>query len=232
MNQLPQLKPAPPPAASNSKSETARLDPHFTAHLSANCEALRNDLEQAQELAADFQRDLSGKSNEVAHFKQLLELTEHDLGRLQADILELRAERHRLANEVMMKDALELRLEKVTGERNRLAAELDSLRQALASGGAENAQRVRERERQTTIQNLQMRVLQQQLQAVRTAPGLAQRLATRDPRLRAELDALAATVQELQTLMDKAAPAPAVEIPQVAPIDFGRDEFVDVKFGK
>jgi hypothetical protein len=49
-----------------------RTDPSLSANLRADYEAVQNDLEQATELAAEFQRQLAGKSNEVAELKQLL----------------------------------------------------------------------------------------------------------------------------------------------------------------
>src|SRR3954470_15918055 len=81
--------------------DITQTDPMLSAQLRANCEALRNDLEQAQGLASDFQAQLNGKSNEAAHFKQVLEKTQQNLERLQSDILRLREERHSLANDVM-----------------------------------------------------------------------------------------------------------------------------------
>jgi hypothetical protein len=48
--------------------DTTQTDLKLTFQLRADCEALRNDLEQAQELANDFRAQLSGKSNEAAHF--------------------------------------------------------------------------------------------------------------------------------------------------------------------
>src|SRR5580765_3302682 len=85
--------PVPPPL------DITQTDPQLSSRLRADCEALRNDLAQAQELAGDFQAQLSGKSNEAAHFKQVLEHTQQNLERLQADILRLREERHSLAND-------------------------------------------------------------------------------------------------------------------------------------
>src|SRR4051812_35613295 len=133
--------------------DTTQTDPKLSAQLRADCDALRNDLEQAQELAHDFQAQLNGKSNEAAHFKQLLEKTQATLARLQDDIKKLREERHGLANDVMRLQAIELQKAQITGERNRLAAELDSLRRGLAAGEEERKCRTRDRGRQETILN-------------------------------------------------------------------------------
>lgn len=99
----------------------------------ADYEAVRNDLDQARQLAADFQYQLSGKSNECADLKALLEKSSGDLGKLQEAITELRKERHRLANEANRTLALELRLEKVLSERDQLRGEVEVLRNRSAS---------------------------------------------------------------------------------------------------
>lgn len=212
-------------------------DPLLSAQLRADCEALRNDLAQAQELAGDFQAQLNGKSNEAAHFKQVLEKTEANLGRLQADILRLREERHGLANDVMRLQAIEMQKAHITGERNRLAAELDSLRRGLAAGEEERTRRSRERGRQETILNLQVQVLRKQLQAVRSTPGIPQRIATCDPTVRSELESLATVVRDLLAVLDEDAAArvptgdPICGSPAV-PMNFTRDEVVEVAFEK
>src|SRR5678816_1828795 len=93
--------------------------------LQADYEAVRNDLEQAQELAADFQRQVADKSNEVAHIKLLLQKSAADLARLEGHVGELRQERHRLANELMLASAMELELTKVKRERDQLRKEVE-----------------------------------------------------------------------------------------------------------
>ena len=115
--------PAPPAAPTN---------PRLTARLKADYEAVRNDLEQAQQLAADFQAQLAGKTNEVAHFKTLLEKSRADLERLEGHVVELRQERHRLANMLMRTSVFEEEARRLAEERNHLRKEMDSLRQALS----------------------------------------------------------------------------------------------------
>ena len=107
-----------------------RVNPKTTASLVADYEAVRNDLEQASGLAAEFQRQLSRKSTECAQFKQVFEKTTKDLAHLQTSIAALREERHRLANEAMMATALQMKLTKAAEERDRLRAELDAARMA------------------------------------------------------------------------------------------------------
>ena len=101
------------------------LNPNLSGTLTADYVALENDLVQAQELAADFQRQLAGKSNEHAQLKQIFEKTQADLAHLQEGIVELRAERHRLANEAMRATAFQAKLAMVTAERDRLQVELE-----------------------------------------------------------------------------------------------------------
>ncbi len=118
-------------------------NPHLSENLRADYEALQNDMEQARELAADFQRQLAGKSNEFAQLKQLFEKTTVDLAALEAGIVELRAERHRMANEAMRARAYEVKLAKVTTERDQLQQEVHQLR---AQSGEEMERALRERD--------------------------------------------------------------------------------------
>ena len=123
------------------------VNPTLSGSLTADHEALQNDLVQAQELAADFQRQLAGKSNEYAQLKQILEKTQKDLEHLQEGIVELRAERHRLANEAMRAIAFETKLGKVTGERDRLRIDLEVVRQAMGKKVDEMMSLLRDRDR-------------------------------------------------------------------------------------
>lgn len=123
------------------------VNPHLSGSLTADHEALKNDLLQAQDLAADFRQQLAGKSNEYAQLKQILEKTQQDLEHLQAGIVELRAERHRLANEAMRAVAFEAKLAKVTGERDRLRIDLEVVRQAMAKKMDEMTIQLRQRDR-------------------------------------------------------------------------------------
>ena len=95
-------------------------DPKLTGNLTAEYEALQNDLQQAKSLAMDYQNQLSDKSNEFAALKLALEKTTADLEKLQSHIVALREERHRLANEVMRVVSLEAKVASLTGELKRL----------------------------------------------------------------------------------------------------------------
>jgi len=121
---------APDPGETAEDVSAPRTNPHLTANLQADYDAIRNDLEQAKVLAADFQKLAADKSNELAHIKGLLEKTSTDLNRLQSHVNELRQERHRLANELMIASGTEVELTKVKRERDQLKAELENFRQA------------------------------------------------------------------------------------------------------
>ena len=103
--------------------DDARHRATLGSSVAADLEAVRNDMEQARELAAEYQRELAGKSNELAALKQLFEKTREHLIQLQTSITKLRDERHRLANEAMRAEALQRKLEQVTAERDLLRAE-------------------------------------------------------------------------------------------------------------
>jgi chromosome segregation ATPase len=119
--------PAPAPVPGSPRL----VNPNLSASLIADQAALENDLVQAQELAADFQRQLAGKTNEYAQLKQIFARTQANLAHLEQGIMELRAERHRLANEAMRAVALELKVTSLTAERDRLRADLEAVRHAL-----------------------------------------------------------------------------------------------------
>jgi hypothetical protein len=123
---------------------------NLTATLKADYEALQNDLEQAQELAADFQKQLAGKSNEVAHFKTLVEKTQLDLVRMEGHIVELRQERHRLANEAMVATGLQSKLELMTRERDHFRLEAHALRNALSASEGEFQKRLKLQDEEVT----------------------------------------------------------------------------------
>jgi chromosome segregation ATPase len=123
----------PNPSAAKRDSGVSFTDPTLTPALRANMEAVRNDLEQAQELTAAYQRQLAGKSNECAELKQILEKTMRDLEKLQTDVSELRKERHRLANEVMRSYALQRRLDQAISEQDTSRAEADALRNVVSA---------------------------------------------------------------------------------------------------
>ncbi|MEP6673329.1 MAG: hypothetical protein ABJF10_29530 [Chthoniobacter sp.] len=143
------------------------MNPNLTGSLAADHVALQNDLVQAQELAADFQRQLAGKSNEYAQLKQILEKTEKDLAHFNEGIVELRAERHRLANEAMRAVAFQAKLAKVTSERDRLRIDLEVIRHALAQKGEDMEMKLRDRDRHIAELVVEMVGLRQALEEAR-----------------------------------------------------------------
>jgi len=96
--------------------------PNLSSRLSADYAALQNDLQQARFLAGDYQKQLCDKSNDLAALKLLLEKAFGDLEHLQANIVALREERHRLANAAMRSVALEHKLAAMTEEVKSLRA--------------------------------------------------------------------------------------------------------------
>ena len=145
-------QPPSPVHAPHSQPASVLTNPNLTATLRAEYEALLHDLEQAHALCAEFQRQLAGKSDEVAEFKQLFEKTQADLDRLQAGITELREERHRLANEAMRVAALARKLADAGTERDWLIAELERTKQGHTADILEAGQIIRERD--TLIEKL------------------------------------------------------------------------------
>ena len=145
-------------------SPTKLVNPNLTGSLVSDYAALENDLVQAQELAADFQRQLAGKSNDHAQLKQILEKTLADLAHLQGGIVELRAERHRLANEAMRATAFQAKLAMVTGERDRLRVDLEVVRVALTRSSNETAATLRERDRRIAELAVEVVVVRGQLE--------------------------------------------------------------------
>jgi chromosome segregation ATPase len=164
------------------------------ASLQSDYEALRNDLEQANDLAADFQRQLAGKSNEVAHFKSLLERTKVDLGRLDAHVQELRKERHRLANEVMRSAALEQQLRRSNEEIDRLKVEVDTLRSAGGNRVEELLLVSEEQQKEITRLRAALEVLK------RSKPGTAP--APEDGKMQQQIAELTSLVKSLQGALD------------------------------
>jgi DNA repair ATPase RecN len=153
-----------PGSTSPDATSAKRLvNPNLSGTLTADYVALENDLVQAQELAADFQRQLAGKSNEHAQLKQIFEKTQADLAHLQEGIVELRAERHRLANEAMRATALQAKLAKVTAERDHLRSDMEVVRQALARKADEMTFELRDRDRHIAELVVEMVSLKQAL---------------------------------------------------------------------
>jgi chromosome segregation ATPase len=123
----PAHSPSVPPAEAPDLAPPAVTKPGLSASIASDFAALKNDVDQAKELASDYQRQLAGKSNELADFKRLFEKTQDDLIHLQASVAELRQERHRLANDAMRATAFEMRLKQMMGERDASEARLKQM---------------------------------------------------------------------------------------------------------
>jgi chromosome segregation ATPase len=203
----------PEPSKNASEAELASIA-NLTTTLRADYTALQNDLEQAQEMAADFQRQLAGKSNEVAHFKSVLEKTQEDLARMESHVAELRKERHRLANEVMVATASKELFENLRAERDQFRREAEALRTALTSSGAEYQEQIK-------LQELEITRLRLALEAARGGPQSAGEVAAG---VRDRITELSATVERLETMIRQ----PARKSSQAE--GAASDEFIDISF--
>lgn len=119
---------SPKEEINQSSADSCITNPNLSGAVKADYLALQNDLQQARELAADFQRQLSGQTNEHAVLKQILAKTQNDLTKLQTSITDLREERHRLANHAFEAIALREKLKRSEQENAKLEKELDELR--------------------------------------------------------------------------------------------------------
>lgn len=133
MNDSIKSSPQQPDAASNPP-----LNPNLGAALRAGGEVVQDDLRQAKELTAELEGLLAGKSKELLHLKFLLEQTKAHFGHMQDSVAAMRAERHKLANEAMKAQGLEIVLARTMAERDRLKSELEGVLEGLA---AENTQK-------------------------------------------------------------------------------------------
>lgn len=131
---------APLPSSQPSLDAKPLVDPRISISLTADYEALKNDLDQATEFANDLQKELATNKNEGAHFKHLFERTRLDLERMQESILALRKERHHLANEVMKAQCWEMKLTMVTKERDELLASATQFQQTVEKRDAQIAE--------------------------------------------------------------------------------------------
>ncbi len=200
-------------------SERPLTNPRLSANLRGDYEALQNDVEQARLLAADFQQQLSGKSNEVAHLKQIFEKTARDLAHLQEGITALREERHRLANEAMRAVALEHRLAKMEAENQRLRGEAEK------AAGREHA-----RESQIAALTTETERLRRQLEAAAPAPVTKPAPRVEGAEAQALLAAATDSLERLREMVHaQGAVSPPVR-PAAANRPAAREEFIDISF--
>jgi septal ring factor EnvC (AmiA/AmiB activator) len=83
---------------------------------------------------------------------------------MQKHIEELRAERHRLANEAMRATAFEAKLSRVTEERDRLKADLEVVRVAVEKKGEEMMAVLQNRDRRIAELVVEIVALRRQLE--------------------------------------------------------------------
>ena len=65
-------------------------------------------------LAAEYQRELAGKTNDYALLKQVFDKTRENLLKLTVTVAKLREERHAMANDAMKVVALERKVSALT----------------------------------------------------------------------------------------------------------------------
>jgi len=212
-------------------------NPALGAALTADYEALHNDMAQAAELAAEFQRRLSEKSNEFALLKQVFEKTRIDLGKMQTDILELRQERHRLANEAMRAQAFEMMLKKITAERDQLTAELETVSASLTAARHEIMSRHEMAERAEKPNAIIAR-LTARVEALTAQLDTATPRAVVTPDLKAVASTISEAAQRLLEIIDPQAARPRAGIPTTATTHgavrnppSAEEEYIDISFG-
>ncbi len=190
------------------------LNPSLSVALRHDYEALYNDVHQANALASDFQKHEAGKTNEIAVLQKVFENAQADLARLCTSIAELRQERHQLANEAMLAMALERKVGDLTSERDRLRAEADAMRRALASSQEEMA-------RQKLASDTQITRMAKDMDALRHGPPTA--TATADPDIHAALTQISATLTRLTAIVEKQPAPPRPSAPAEGTIDIQFD---------
>ncbi len=132
------------PDPETSPAPRSAADPRLSATLAAEYEALHNDLAQARAIASNYQRQLASKSNDYAQLRIILERANDDLEAFKTAIAELRADRHRLANEAQKLYEVESEFRALQEEKQRAPLEQESLRRAIA-GALRTAQELEAR---------------------------------------------------------------------------------------
>jgi chromosome segregation ATPase len=217
--------------APETAEERPLTNPSLTANLRGDYEALKNDVEQAKVLAADFQQQLAGKSNEVAHLKQVFEKTSRDLANLQTGITALREERHRLANEAMRAVALEHRLKKAEAEIARLKAEGEKASQREHARESQIAQLTGE------LEKVRQQLTEAQAQAVQVTPLPPRAPASVRPGSSDAKALLAEATETLERLRELVKEEDGGTIPAVTRRASSRsapaqDNFIDISFDR
>ena len=201
------------PDRNGASPETSRILP---APTRAEYEALQNDVYQAREMAAEFQRQLAGKSNDFWELKRLYETTVEAVTALQVRVSELRQERHALANKGMQMVGLEQRLASLSAERHRLNSEVTALRHDIATEAEESARRAQERDAHIGRLTLEVASLKERLQAGRAVPGAWAAARRMDAEVKSAMAEISNSLARLMAVMEPA-PATAKRTPSPSP---------------
>jgi chromosome segregation ATPase len=202
----------------------------LAAAAQAECQALRNDVQQAREMAGEFQRQLAGKSNDFAELKRLYETTVEAVAQLQARVTELRQERHGLANKVMHLVGLERKLTQVTEERQRLQNELATMRGGLSSGPQETVRPSQGRDARIARLTAEVASLKNRLEqtpAGGSGPAAVRRV---DAEVKAAIAEVATSLQRLWVLIEPGVPESKSSHPEPAKTE--TETFIDISFAK
>ena len=135
---------------------------------------------------------------------------------------ELRSERHRLANEVMIAQEAQERFKEVEAERDQARREVDILRGALTSSSQEFVERLKQQELEigrlrTVVEGFRSRVIASVPKSNEVASGVHDRIAE-----------LSATVERLESII-REKPNPILRFPRPQ-ADPATGEFIDISF--
>ena len=231
------IEPQPESDRLNAASES-NSNPPIATH--AECEALKNDVHQAREMAAEFQRQLAGKSNELWELKRVYETTAEAVTALQSRVTGLRRERHALANKAIQVTSLEQKLASISAERDRLQTELTALRQGIAQDAEESLRRSQERDAHVARLTVEVAGLKQRLEDGRAVPGAWAAARRVDAEVKTVVAEISNSLARLMAVVEPtpgaakappvvstAAPAPVPPAPAESRAD---DEYIDISF--
>ncbi|MEO6786596.1 MAG: hypothetical protein ABI318_10725 [Chthoniobacteraceae bacterium] len=169
MNDIPEQTPQPAEAAPQTGAApcAASVIPSLSASLREDYDAVQEDLRQANETAANLEKQLAGKSRDMLHLKFLFDQTKTHLGHMQDNIVLLRKERHTLANEAMRAKGLDFMLARMTAERDRLKNELEGIIEGLALENAQKGLRFDKRDHRIAELTFEVMNLRQEVEDLR-----------------------------------------------------------------
>ena len=135
--------------------------------MSESYEVLQEDLLKANQLTANLEAELAGKSKEVLHLKFLFEQTKAHMGHMQDSIAAMRKERHKLANDAMRAMGLDIMVARLKAERDRLQNELNGVLEGLANENTQKALRFDKRDHQIAELTFEVMNLRQEVADLR-----------------------------------------------------------------